>query len=337
MNNIPFPKSRINKALMAASLGLITGLTGIQTANADAILFPYFDTRPGYVTFVALANKSSAEDWHWTYRYDDPSTTDVNECFHLQGFGETVANDFISVDISNTFGSNMGLPSGTDTTSSAFHIGPGWQGLLTVYNYTGDYPGTPTGENTLAGEASVIKLSTGEIFKYEAANDFFGTSEGNLDDMAYGAAGGVTGSTVMPTVIWHPTSIINTSIYVVIADIDMAVQAGFSSPSAAITLADVNGNPGNFYDVNGNLFSATSGLDVTCFDTFSLTDFLPGASLTFAAGGGWANVQITDLDLETAGTQAPFSLNRGILVYKKEDSNLFGGINTWLRQNRIEY
>ncbi len=340
MNNIPFQKSRINKAIMAASLGLVTsltGLTGLQTASADAILFPYFNTQPGYVTLIALANKSSAVDWHWTYRYDDPSTPLINECFHLQGFGTTVANDFVSVDISDTLGTNMGLPTGIDTSSMTFNIGPGWKGLLTVYNYTGTYPGTPTGESTLIGEASVVNLSSGEIFKYQAPNDFFGTSEGNLDDMAYGAAGGVTGSTEMPSVIWHPTSLVDTSFYVVVADIDMAVQSGFSSPSAAITLADVNGTPGNFYDVNGNLFSATSGLDVTCFDTFSLSDFLPGASLTFAAGGGWANVQITDLDLETAGTQAPFSLDRGILVYKKETSALFGGINTWVRQNRIEY
>ena len=336
MTHFPISKSRVKALAMAVSLGLTGGLAAMQNASADAVLFPYFDTRPGYVTFIAMANKSSAEDWRWAYRYDDPSTPD-NDCLFLDGFGMTVANDFVSVDISNTLGTNMGLPTGIDTTSSAFHIGPGWQGLLTVYAFTGAYPGTPTAESSLSGEAAVINLATGETSKYEALNDLNDNTEGNLDDLAYGAQGGAPGTDVMPTVIWHPTSIINTSLYVAVTDDTMVFNA--DKPTAAVAFADVNGSPGNFYDVNGNLFSATSGLDVTCFDTFTLSDFLPGASLTFAGAGGWANVQITDLDLETPGNQPPFSDHRGILVYKKELTSAIGGnmINTWVRQNRVEY
>jgi hypothetical protein len=301
---------------------------------ADTLLFPNFDTRPGYLTYVTLVNKSSAEDLRWTYRYDDPATEE-NECLHLAGFGETESNDLMTFQVGNPPGS--GPTPALDTNSTGFLIGPDWSGYLMVYAFTGTYPGTPSSEHSLFGEAAIANVTTGEIYKLRASNDPSSTAEANLDDLAYGAAGGNTGTDQMPTVIWHATSVVPVQFNVLVADANMSSPS--SRPGVAISLADVNGSPGGFYDVNGNLLGGAGTVDVRCFGSYGLSDFLPGAALAQAAAGGWAHVQITDMDIDAAGTQAPFSQDRGILVNKFETISALTGelqsVTTSL--NRVDY
>jgi hypothetical protein len=323
----PFGKAPLAAALSAA-------LCLPPMAVADTLLFPNFDTRPGYLTYVTLVNKSSAEDLHWTYRYDDPNTGD-NDCDRLAGFSDTEANDLMTFQVGNPPGS--GPVPGLDTNSTGFLIGPGYSGYLMVYAYTGTYPGTASAEHTLFGEAAIANVTTGEIYKLRASNDPSAVSEANLDDLAYGATGGNTGTDQMPTAIWHATSVVPVQFNVLVADANMSSAA--SSPGVTIGLADVGGTPGNFYDVNGNLLGGAGTVDVRCFGSYTLSDLLPGAALTQAVAGGWAHVQITDSDIDTAGTQAPFSQDRGILVNKFETiSALTGNLQSVATSlNRVDY
>ncbi len=312
--SITTKRSRLAPLAAAITLGLAGSLSAIDAARADAIFYPGFDTRDNWVTFVTVINKSAATSLHWVYRYDDPSTSG-NDCLYLQGFGDTVPNDYLTVDVSNTLSGGMALPAG-DTSSSGFNIGPGFDGYLMVYAFTGTYPAGATPENTLAGEAAVINLVTGEMYKLKANNDPNSISEANFDDMAYGAFGSSVGPGMYPTAIFHAPSAVPTEFDVVVVDFQ-AASSGVT-PTSSIALADVNGNPGSFYDVNGNLIGGAATVDVTCFDHLTLSDLLPGAALAQAANGGWANVQIIDQDLMTAGTQPPGTLDRGIFVTKRE-------------------
>ncbi len=334
-DSTPQQRSRAKVSQLAA--GVLVGLcAAIPTANADAILYPYFSTLPNVVNFLSVVNQSDATQLHWTYRYDDPNTPD-NDCLALEGFGMTEPNDAFDLDISGTV--NGGNPLSGDTNSTGFLIGQGFSGLMTLYSFTGAYPGAATPDGTLAGELAYFDLSTGEFFKYRAHNDPASQSEGNLDDLAYGASGGNTGTTERPILRWANTNIVSTEVLVVVADQFMASSGVFSMPSASVSFADRNGVTGRFFDVNSNMITAPAAVEVTCFTQVPLSAFLPGAALAQAAGGGWADIQIVDLDLSVAGNQAPFSMHRGILVYKMESMTALGGnLKTlFTSANRVDY
>ncbi len=304
----------------------------VSLAQADTLLYPYFDTRAGHLTFTTMVNKSPAKDVHWIYRYDDPSTAG-NDCLHLAGFGTTEANDVMTFDVSKTLGSDP-IPA-ADTNSTGFLIGPGFHGYLMVYTYTGTYPGSASAEHSLSGEATVVNVATGEIYKYRASNDTKSSGEANLDDLAYGANGSAVSQ--MPTLIWHAPSIVDLKINVTVVDFQMNKDGVI--PAATIGLADTGGSINNFYDVNSNLLGGAAAFTVTCFGDYTLSDFLPGAALSQAAAGGWAHVQIRDLDPETDGNQAPFSKHRGILVNKMETTTAITGAlqSVYTSANRTDF
>jgi hypothetical protein len=319
---------------MTLAFALALSLFGAKDASADTILAPAFRTDGNFVTFVTVVNKSANTSLHWMYRYDDPSVTG-NQCFHADGFGKTTQNDMFTVDVSNTFDSGKPIPSAVDTTSGSYNIGKGWLGFLTIYSFTGTYPGAPTGENSLNGEVVVANLATGEAYTYKAANDPVGQDEGNLDDIGYGAFG-TTQQTQMPTAIWHPTAAISTQWYVIVTHVNMSFAnpgdpALCSTLSAKVAFADVLGVPGFFYDINENIWSGTFGVTVDCFAYLGIKDFIAPASIPQAANGGWANVQMV--------TPFPTQCDKGILVYKLESTTaLSGKLNSgFTSQNRIDY
>jgi len=320
---------------MTLALAFAFSIAVVKDASADALLAPAIRTDGNFVTFVTVVNKSANTSLHWMYRYDDPAVAG-NQCYHKDGFAKTTQNDILTCDVSTTFGTGP-LPS-TDTTSGCYNLGKGWLGLLTIYSFTGAYPGTPTGESSLAGEVAIIDLSTGAAYLYKQLNDFYGTDEGNLDDLAYGSYPlTLPGQAVMPTAKWHPTSIVSTQWLVDVAHYAMATaMPGLTSDcdtmSATIAFADVDGNAGYFYDINENLLSATSGKTVDCFAYLTLSDLIAPASLPDAANGGWAHVQMV--------SPTPGVCDKGILVYKLESTSSIVSGKTqsgWTSQNRVDW
>jgi len=336
-------RTKVFLGTAAAAFGLMAGM-GMQDASADALLYPAFRTDGSLITLMTWVNKANAptapgtpiypasvaDKLHVMYRYSsiagDP--TKASECVHLDGFAKTTLNDLGTVDIGNTI--NAGKALGSDTTSTGFNIGKGYRGYMTLYNFSGVYPGTAGGENSLSGEGVIADLSTGEAYTYRAANDGLGVTEGNLDDLAYGAfdGGNRVPPPTIPTAVWHPTGSVATSWYVVVTNIDMS----FGNPTATVGFADSAGTVGFWYDRNENLISGTLGVPVFCFKYLKLADLMPPASLPFAANGGWAHMQQTAPVVGTADT--------GILVYKLESTKaLKAGVvsSAWTSQNRIDY
>lgn len=323
----------------AAAFGLVASL-GMQTASAEALLYPAIRTDGSLITLISWVNKangptipgtpvypaSTAASLHWMYRYSNVAgdPTKSSECVHLDGFAKTTLNDLGTVDVSNTIAAGKAI--GFDTTSTGFNIGKGFRGFMTMYNFSGVYPGTAGIENTLSGEGILADLATGEAYTYRAANDSFGITEGNLDDLSYGSFGGV--APTIPTVLWHPTGSATTTFYVVATDTDMS----FGNPVATVALADSGGTAGFWYDRNENLISGTTGVTVYCFKYLKLSDLMPPASIPFAANGGWAHMQQT--------APVPGTADTGILVYKLESTkSLKAGVTSsaWTSSNRIDY
>lgn len=321
--------------LMVFALLVASGFIA-KDASADALLYPAVRTDGNFITFVNVVNKSTATSLHWMYRYDDPAVAG-NQCYHKDGFAKTTPNDMLTVDISNTIDAGKPVPAGIDTTSGSYNLGKGWPGLLTIYAFTGIYPGTPTAENTLFGEAAIINTATGEIYKYKALNDLYGTDEGNLDDMGYGAYPlSLPGQDVMPTAVWYPVAAVSTQWYIMVGHIDLdwampGDPAACGTMSARVAFADVLGNPMFFYDINENLLSATSGVTVDCFAFLNLANFIAPASLPDTVNGGWAHVQRT--------VPAPGVCDKSIHVYKLETTSAIGGkfLSHWTSQMRIDW
>jgi hypothetical protein len=336
--------SRMKKVFAATvfttlAFALALSLFGAKDASADAVLAPAFRTDGNFITFVTVVNKSTNTQLHWMYRYDDPTVTG-NQCYHADGFGKTTQNDMFTVDISNTFDGGKPMPSAVDTTSGSYNIGKGWQGFLTIYSFTGTYPGTPTVENTLKAEIVIANLSTGEAYSYRAANSPTWQYEGGLDDTSYGTSNAPAplafGNNILPTAVWHPFPTISTTWYVMVTHADTAFTnpgdpALCSTLSATIAFADASGNPGFFYDINENIWSGTLGKTVDCFAYMGIADFIAPASIPQAANGGWAHVQMI--------APAPQACVKGILVYKLESTtSLSGKLNSALTsQMRVDY
>lgn len=330
----------LTTVIIVSALALIFSFIGIKDADADATFAPSFRTDGDWITLVTVINKApdANPSIHWMYRYDDPSTP-ANECFHINQSADTTPNDMFTIDISNTIDSGDPIPSGIDTTSDSFNIGPGWQGFFTLYNYTGAYPpGVALAEDTLVTEVVIANLSTGEAYSFKGPNDGLGITEGNLDDLTYGAFdGGIRVPPVaMPTAIWHPTGAVATQWYVNVVTDNVAFDltgnpALGNTLSAVIAFADNAGNPGWWYDINETLISSIIEVDVDCFAYLTLADFIDPAGLPFAANGGWAHIQMV--------TPAPSAFDKGILVYKLESTSvLTGSLNSgWTSQNDIDY
>jgi len=316
---------------MTLALALAYSVVGVKDASADAILAPSFRTDGSFITFVTVVNKSSNTQLHWMYRYDDPSTPTVNECFHADGFSKTTQNDMFTVDISDTVNGGAPVPDALDTTSTSYNIGSGWLGYLTIYAFTGTYgTGTevPTAQGTINSEIVIANLATGELYSYKASNDPAGIDEGDFaftGDITW-TVNGVT-NPGYATAIWHPTAAVATQWYILPVDDDLA----FGSDLIKVSLGNVEGAPGFFYDINENPWSATSGKEFNCFAFLKLSDLIAPASLVKTALGGWARVVWVD---EGGSTEVS-----SILVYKLETTTALTGAtqSAFTSQNRVDW
>lgn len=213
----------MNKKLLSAAVSAaLVGGAGLQTASADYIFGPYFDTRSGSATVVSTITKFGSTTG-WAYLYKDLAVLD-QRCTHADVPGEQSPNDLTTFNIGrvNPDGSLFVIFSGVDDVGGADGIAPGFNGMFVVEDFAGE------SESTMAGEVIVFEGGTGDIFSYRMLNHPFdmvaGTEggategEGLFDELGYGSTtslGGVFGDEPIqgtPTVLWHPG--VNTSWFV---------------------------------------------------------------------------------------------------------------------------
>lgn len=282
------------------------------------------------------------------YRWDDPLTP-TNECGHTDASGASTPNDMGTINVATPpvgFGNTPAMFG--DVTTTGLTLGPGFKGLLTLYNFAGTYSQI-TGAGTLGHgpedslEAVVheINFVTGEVQTVRAPNDPSGVDEGNLDDMAYGAWPAPTGNPfnfasvvnsqdllAQPKASWFPTAIVSTSWEVIVPTFDTAFDVPPAN-SVTLRLGGTGGVP-VVYDIDENPLSGVVDVIVDCFGKLTLADFLTPLNLSLVANGGWGYINMV--------TPATYTADAGILVYKEETATIGGKLVTQKSSaNRIDF
>jgi hypothetical protein len=305
-------------------------LSGIATtASADAIISPFFDTRSGAATFVSVVTKDpgglAAGDTvvptRWAYLFKSSLTNKDEKCENNAGDGSQTINDLTTFDLGS--GSTLLEPGGPNNTGH--FISAGLVGMFTIWNNSN------INENAIAGE--VLFLAQGGLLgTYRMINDTNETAQDNFDDAGYGAFGSPV--TVPPLLIWHPSNVLTTSWVVSVLDADMASVA---PPNLAVRLqvADASLVNGFYYDRDENRMQTSKVVDLACIALINLSDLIDvGGLATAQADGGWAYLNIVDLDTEADGIQGVGALDRSIIVGKIESQ---GPYSVYTSENRVDY
>ncbi len=338
----------MKKITLSVAFGLLLGFAGSFTAKADSVVVPEFRTDAGWTTLVTVIDTyASTAGIHWMYRWDDPLTP-VNECGHTDAVGATTPNDMGTINIATPpvgFGNTPAMFG--DATTTGLTLGPGFKGLLTLYNFSGTYnqalmSGTFDGpEDSLEAVVHEINFVTGEVQTIRAPNDTAATGEGNLDDLAYGAwpapAGGQFFGVVAPNAqdvlaqpkaSWLPTGIVSTSWEVIV----LTPNTAFDVPPANSVTLSLGGTGGVpvVYDIDENPLSGVVQVTVDCFGKLTLADFLTPLNLSLVANGGWAYINMV--------APTAYLTDVGILVYKEETATIAGRVTTQKSSaNRVDF
>jgi hypothetical protein len=318
------------KKKLVGSIVSAAVLSGIATAaSADAIISPFFDTRSGAVTFVSVVTKNpggldtgSTIMTRWAYLFKNSLTNKNEKCENNAGNGFQTVNDLTTFDL----GSGSTVLESVDPDNDTGHfISSGLVGMFTIWNSSN------MNENAIAGE--VLFLTQGGLLgTYRMINDPNETAQDNFDDAGYGAFGSPV--TVPPLLIWHPSNVLTTSWVVSVLDADMASVA---PPNLAVRLqvADASFTNGFYYDRDENRNQTSKFVDLACIARIDLMDLIDVGGLASAqAEGGWAHLNIMDLDTEADGIQGVGTLDRSIIVGKIESQ---GPYSVYTSENRVDY
>jgi len=148
-------------------------LLGLGTAMArDAILFPYFKSGGGDVTFFQIINTAKVQtpgtgtsQGKLDYVYVYNSGTEV--CTHYDDVGKVTQNDILLYEATGVYPGQL-LPGDTTSTSPKLTVSPSWGYLVVKQNSSSFTTGL---EGTLFGQAYVANINTGTVYAYNAVND----------------------------------------------------------------------------------------------------------------------------------------------------------------------
>ena len=151
---------------------ILVGL-GSQSAMAyDGILFPYFTSGGGDMTFVQVLNSArvgtpitgtSQGGLHYTYVYNKAPEV----CQHYDDNGRTTRNDIFLYEVTGQIAGQL-LPGDTTSTSPKLTVAPAY-GYLTIQQNSANFAlGL---EGTLRGQAIIVNVNSGTVFTYNAIND----------------------------------------------------------------------------------------------------------------------------------------------------------------------
>ena len=237
-------------------------LVGLGTAMArDSILFPFFSSGGGDVTFFQIINTAKVQtaitgtsqgSLDYVYVYNSSATKEV--CTHYDDKGRVTQNDILLYEATGVYPGQL-LPGDTTSTSPKLTISPAY-GYLTVRHNTSNFA---TGlEGTLFGQAYVANINTGTVFAYNAVND-----PSEYDDYAFyeNAADDFI-------ISFLPETLASTMWYLFpVDDSDLTTDTVFNVYVQIGPDGDGILNPNGIFDNNESLKSGTKYLKAGCWDT----------------------------------------------------------------------
>jgi len=163
-------KALIFTAVMAFAMMLCFG---VQSAMADAVLFPYFTSGGGDLTFIQIINTKESdtsygadnETLHYTYVYNNDEET----CVHYDDTGATSENDILFYEVTDALAPGHAgqlLPGDTTSTSPALTVSQAWGYLIVDNDKWSD-----GGEGTIQGQEIVVNTDNMYAFTLNAINN----------------------------------------------------------------------------------------------------------------------------------------------------------------------
>ncbi len=145
---------------------------GTNAMAYDSILFPYFTSGAGDMTFVQIVNTAAvatpiagttAGNLNYVYVYN----TDTEICTHYDDKGKTTKNDILLYEVTGQVAGQL-LPGDTTSTSPILTVSPAWGYLIVEQNSSNFETGL---EGTLHGQAFVVNVNSGTAYTFNAIND----------------------------------------------------------------------------------------------------------------------------------------------------------------------
>lgn len=344
------------KTLIAASVGAVMAVASIgaqaATPGTTNLLFPYITTKAGAFTFISITSQfgtatpasTVAAPLHFTYATKAVGADVNSACDHTDGDGRTTPNDLMQFEVQN----KINLPAAYgDTTSSPKYLTEGSAGLnregfLVVNNNVGSTYGTSSAYAGLRlyGEARVIDTTTGLYFGYSTDDlhtSAFVDDKPQFADLSGPDMSTPDSATTDKVLSWFPTSIVNTSVYLVPLHHEwhMAYNGNVRT-HVKLAGGDTKGADGmikystfgGHYNNNELFQSHETPRGVTCFGSITREQLVGSLNNTWSANGGWANLRA--VGHSTTGTVPSMSA----VIYKQESTTAVNGQTQW-RYQRI--
>jgi len=246
----------MKKSIVIVTVVLATILLlGLGTAMArDAILFPYFTSGGGDVTFFQIINTAKVQtpvtgtsQGKLDYIYVYNAGTEV--CQHYDDVGRVTQNDILLFEATGVYPGQL-LPGDTTSTAPKLTVSPAW-GYLVVKHNTSNF--TTGLEGTLFGQAYVANVNTGTVYMYNAIND---PSEADEYDFSHNIADDTY-------ISFLPETLASTSWYFFpIGRSDLTTDVVWN-----MNLGIGTHSFGGVFDNNESLKSGEKILKVGCWDT----------------------------------------------------------------------
>ena len=269
-------------------------LLGLGTAMArDAILFPYFKSGGGDVTFFQIINTAKVQtpvtgtsQGKLDYVYVYNAGTEV--CTHYDDVGRVTQNDILLYEVTGVYPGQL-LPNDTTSTSPKLTVSPSWSYLVVKQNSSNFVTGL---EGSLFGQAYVANVNTGTVYAYNAINDPY---EADMYYFGYDATDDFI-------ISWLSETYATTMWYLFPIDYsDLTTDAVWNN-EAEIGAPNGDLNFGGVFDNNESLKSGTKELKVGCWDSplsanffYTLSQIMSGAQYNAVKGtGGFTELYFND-------------------------------------------
>jgi hypothetical protein len=165
----------VKKTILVVTVFLTVAMLLVFSAHnamaRDGILFPYFSSGNGDLTFIQIGNGREVIDdtkpgkLNYVYVYN----TDTEVCQHYDDLGNTTQYDILLYEVTDSTPGATGqlLPGDTTSTSPILPVSPAWGYLVVAQADNYDVGG----EGSMGGQATIVNVNTGSAVKYNAIND----------------------------------------------------------------------------------------------------------------------------------------------------------------------
>lgn len=288
-------RMKIRMKTLSVAMGAALGLSAVN-AQADALLFPFFQSGNGTFTFLSLQSLTGdsafsfpgdgagtgfgSNTLHYVFNYDDPV---LEECTHFDVDGSMSAFDLMQQTVTrpgDPGGLNLPTLFGDSSTPGYLTVGD-TKGFMTVSD--------ESPEAFFTGQAIVLNVNSGIVAAYKGLNDFTSTSE---DDFSF-----IVTSQLLHAMSWYPTNAVDTRWFTLVTGVGMANPAGWNGQRTFVSVG--TGLQAGVWDRDENFLSGAVPYDVTCYETVTRNHFMNAAQLAGTVDGGWSIM--VNLDPAVAG------------------------------------